>query len=109
MGDDFLKASRSAEQADAMAKFTVILTDPAHLAGIAAARRRHNAQLPKDALPLFSDNEFIQHVVERSAERYAQEFALSDHDPVAAPLSASDTLEGKMAAGLAAQLLPKDE
>jgi hypothetical protein len=92
-----------------MAKFTVILTNPAHLAGLAAARERHNVRVGKDALPLFSDNEFIQHMVERAAERYAQEFARGDNSPVDAPRSDPETLESKLAASLAAELLPNNE
>ena len=86
-------------------KFTVVLTKSAHLAGIAAALNRHNSQLPPAAVPLFSDNEFIQHMVERAAERYAQEFGLGDKTGDPAEPSASETLESRLAAGLEAELL----
>jgi hypothetical protein len=92
-----------------MAKFSVVLTDPAHVAGLTAARLAHNAKLPKDGLPLFSDDEFVQFMVERVAEKYAQELPkANDQGDKGSSPSSANTLESRLAAGLAAQLLPEE-
>jgi hypothetical protein len=76
------------------------------LAGVAAARERYNSQLPKDSIPL-SDNRFIQHMVEEAAEQFAQEFAPDGGSNAAGKPPAPETLESRLAAGLAAALSAK--
>jgi hypothetical protein len=88
-----------------MAKFTVVLTDADQLAGMAAARERHNSKLPKDGFPILTDDEFIQFMVERVAEKYAQELPKANEQ--GSSPSSADTLESRLAAGLAAKLLPE--
>lgn len=56
-----------------MAEFTVTVTDPAHLAGITAAREAYNAALPEDGAPLATDAEYIQFVMSKAAESYANQ------------------------------------
>lgn len=57
-----------------MATFSVIITDPASLAGIAAARDAYNAALPAAAEPIATDAAYVQFVMERAAESYAQQY-----------------------------------
>jgi hypothetical protein len=76
-------------------KFTVTITNPAELAGIAAAREAYNAALPdelEDVLDadnkptgekrpiepkpgtLFNDAEYVQFVLWRAAQSYAKQY-----------------------------------
>jgi hypothetical protein len=77
-------------------KFTVSITDPAKLAGIAAAREAYNAALPDEFedVPveggaegeterkaiepkpgtLATDDDYVQFVMDRAAESYAKQY-----------------------------------
>jgi hypothetical protein len=92
-----------------MAKFTVTLTDPAQLAAMTAARLRHNSRLPKDAMPFFSDNEYIQFMVEKAADRYAKEFSELEQPAPSETGAPTDDLESQLAARLAAELMRGEE
>jgi len=91
-----------------MVKFTVVLTDAKQLAGMTAARLRYNASLPKDVMPFHSDNEYVQFMVQKAAERYAQQ--LDETAPTAPEPAANggggpaSDLESQLAAKIAAEL-----
>lgn len=57
-----------------MATFTVTIADPSHLAGLAAAREAYNAALPEDGVPVATDAEYVQFVMERAAQSYAAQY-----------------------------------
>lgn len=92
-----------------MVKFTVVLTDPKQLAGMTAARMRYNASLPKDVMPFHSDSEYVQFMVQKAAERYAQQLdETAPNSPPESPATAeegpADDLESQLAAKIAAEL-----
>jgi hypothetical protein len=64
-----------------MAAYNVIITDPAHVAGITAAREAYNAALPTDqdppAVPLATNAEYVQFVMAHAAEGYANQYGLT--------------------------------
>lgn len=55
-------------------EFTVSITDPAKLAGITAARVAYNAALPEGAIAFANDEEYVQFVMDKAAESYANHF-----------------------------------
>lgn len=55
-----------------MTDFTVTITDPDKLAGIAAARARYNEDNPDG--PLETDEDYVQFVMERAAASYARQY-----------------------------------
>lgn len=57
-----------------MATFIVTITDPAHIAGITAAREAYNAGLAPDEAPLATDAEYVEFVMARAAESYARQY-----------------------------------
>ena len=57
-----------------METYTVTITDPAHVAGIIAAREAYNATLPEDGVPLDTNEEYVQFVMGRAAESYAKQY-----------------------------------
>lgn len=57
-----------------MAEFTVTISDPAHLAGITAAREAYNASLPEDEPAMLTDAEYVQFVMSKAAESYANQY-----------------------------------
>ena len=54
-----------------MESYTVTIEDPAHVAGITAAREAYNAALPEDGVPIETDEAYVQFVMSRAAESYA--------------------------------------
>jgi hypothetical protein len=64
-----------------MAQYTVTITDPAHDAGITAAREAYNAALPIDQDPppvlLATNAEYVQFVMASAAEGYAKQYGLT--------------------------------
>jgi hypothetical protein len=55
-----------------MTVFTVAITDPAKLAGIAAAREAYNADKgPDDPGPWETDDDYVQFIMDRAAASYA--------------------------------------
>jgi len=55
--------------------FTIEITDPSHLAGIAAAREARNASLPEDSNDrLNTDAEYVQFVMASAAESYSKQY-----------------------------------
>ena len=57
-----------------METYTVTITDPAHVAGITAAREAYNATLPEDGVPLDTNEAYVQFVMGRAAESYAKQY-----------------------------------
>lgn len=57
-----------------MAKFTVTIVDPSYLSGITAAREAHNADLPENGTPILTDAEYVQFVMAKAAESYANQY-----------------------------------
>jgi len=54
--------------------FTIEITDPAHLAGITAAREARNASLSEDSSDrLNTDEEYVQFVMASAAESYSNQ------------------------------------
>lgn len=92
-----------------MVKFTVVLTDAKQLAGMTAARLRYNASLPKDVMPFYSDAEYVQFMVQKAAERYAQQLdetapTAPPEPPAAGVAGPASDLESQLAARIAAEL-----
>lgn len=54
--------------------FTVTITDPAHIAGITAAREAYNAQSAQDDPVLATDDDYVQFVMARAVESYAKQY-----------------------------------
>lgn len=59
-----------------METYTVTITDPAHVAGIAAARAAYNASLPEDGTPIETNEAYVQFVMSRAAESYARQYGV---------------------------------
>jgi len=62
-----------------MESYSITITDPAHVAGIAAARAAYNAALPEPAdgetKPVIDTNEaYVQFVMSSAAESYAKQY-----------------------------------
>lgn len=57
-----------------MTTFTVSITDPAHLAGITAARNQHNADLAEGEPTIDTDEAYVQFVMASAAESYAKQY-----------------------------------
>ncbi len=57
-----------------METFTVTITDPAHVAGITAAREAYNASRSEDESAMATNNEYVQFVMVRAAESYAKQY-----------------------------------
>ena len=56
--------------------FTIEITDPAHLAGITAAREARNASLSEDSADrLNTDAEYVQFVMASAAESYSKQYS----------------------------------
>lgn len=54
-----------------MESYIVTIEDPAHVAGITAAREAYNAGLPEDGVPIASNEDYVQFVMHRAADSYA--------------------------------------
>ena len=55
--------------------FTIEITDPAHLAGITAAREAYNASQPEGSESLLStDADYVQFVMESAADSYSKQY-----------------------------------
>lgn len=57
-----------------METFTVMITDPAHVAGITAAREAYNASRSEDDSVMATNDEYVQFVMARAAESYAKQY-----------------------------------
>ena len=63
-----------------METYGITITDPAHVAGITAAREAYNAALlalaegEEGAQPLATNEEYVQFVMARAAESYARQY-----------------------------------
>ena len=59
-----------------MTKFTITITDPGQLAGIAAARERYNADNAETEgfEPIATDADYVQFVMEGAAGSYATQY-----------------------------------
>lgn len=57
-----------------METFTVTITDPAHIAGITAAREAYNAQCAQDDPAITTNDDYVQFVMTRAAESYAKQY-----------------------------------
>jgi len=65
-----------------MESYSIVINDPAHVAGITSARKAYNAALPEPAegetKPVIETNEaYVQFVMGRAAESYAAQYALN--------------------------------
>jgi hypothetical protein len=56
--------------------FTVTITDPAHVAGITAAREAYNAQRAQDDPVVATNDDYVQFVMARAAESYAKQYGV---------------------------------
>jgi hypothetical protein len=57
-----------------METYAVTITDPAHVAGITAARESYNAQRLQDDPVMATNDEYVQFVMTRAAESYAKQY-----------------------------------
>ena len=57
-----------------METYAVTITDPAHAAGITAARQTYNAQRFQDDPFMATNDEYVQFVMARAAESYAKQY-----------------------------------
>lgn len=56
-----------------METYAVKIADPAHVAGITAAREAYNAQRLQDEPVMTTNDEYVQFVMARAAESYAKQ------------------------------------
>ncbi len=61
-----------------METFTVTIADPAHIAGITAARDAYNAQRAQDDPVIATNDDYVQFVMARAAESYAKQYGMVD-------------------------------
>jgi hypothetical protein len=54
--------------------FTVTITDPAHIAGITAAREAYNDQRSQGDPAIATNADYVQFVMARAAESYAKQY-----------------------------------
>lgn len=59
-----------------METFTVMIIDPVHVAGIAAARVAYDAQRTQDDPVVSTNEEYVQFVMARAAESYAKQYGV---------------------------------
>ena len=57
-----------------METFAITIIDPAHVAGIAAAREAYSASRSGDDPVIATNEEYMQFVVVRAAESYAKQY-----------------------------------
>lgn len=57
-----------------MEKYTITISDPALVAGITAAREAYNESLDGNQTPLKTNGEYVQFVMERAAQSYANQY-----------------------------------
>jgi hypothetical protein len=59
-------------------QFTVTITDPAKLAGISKAREAYNAANAQvqGFVPLATDAEYVQFVMDKASESYANQYGV---------------------------------
>lgn len=59
-----------------METFIVTITDPAHIAGITAAREAYNAQRFQDDPVIATNGDYVQFVMARAVESYAKQYGM---------------------------------
>ena len=57
-----------------MESYSITIADPAHVAGITAAREAYNAALPEGGTPIDTNEGYVQFVMSRAAESYAKQY-----------------------------------
>jgi len=57
-----------------METYSITIADPAHVAGIAAARAEYNARRSQDTPEITTNAEYVQFVMSRAAESYAKQY-----------------------------------
>jgi hypothetical protein len=60
-----------------METYSVTIADPAHVAGITAARETYNAALDEGGVPLATNADYVQFVMARAAESYAKQYGVA--------------------------------
>ena len=57
-----------------MESYSITIADPAHVAGIAAARAAYNAGREEGAPELATNEQYVQFVMAKAAESYARQY-----------------------------------